>query len=73
MTLHFQTPELYQILVAQILRYLPQSPANLKIAKAKHRRIQELESAILFVECLSVMINETEFYANRNEILSFEK
>jgi hypothetical protein len=58
-----------------MIRYLPKSPANMKLGtiKAAERRINELECCIGLIECLSMMISETEFYQNRNEILSNKK
>lgn len=41
--------------------------------RAPYRRIKELECSIALIECLSVMFNETEFYKNRNDVLSHER
>ncbi len=67
--------DFYQLLVTQIARYLPKSPANMKSGstRAASRRIKELECCIALVESLSVMLSETEFYQNRNEVLAHEK
>ncbi len=67
--------DFYQLLVTQIVRYLPKSPANMTSGskKAASRRIKELECCVALVETLSMMLSETEFFQNRNEVLSHEK
>jgi hypothetical protein len=69
-------------------RYLPQSPANLSFTKAKHRRLKELEyvyiiviksssfslrCCIAIIECLTAMLNQTEFNEIRNENLKIDR
>lgn len=38
-----------------------------------HLLFTKTRCSIAFIECLSVMLSETEFYQNRNEILVNEK
>jgi len=71
--LFWSNPDFYHVIVNQLIRYLPKSPANMFSNRAPYRRIKELECSIALIECLSVMFNETEFYKNRNDVLSHER
>ena len=49
------------MIIDQLIRFLPKSPANMFSNRSIYRRINELECSIAYIECLSVMFNETEF------------
>jgi hypothetical protein len=61
------------MIIDQLIRFLPKSPANMFSNRSIYRRINELECSIAYIECLSVMFNETEFLKNRNVILYDQK
>ena len=61
------------MIIFELARYLPNSPADMKSNKAPSRRIKELECCIAYSEFLYLMFNETQFYTNRTDVISEEK